>query len=144
VTRFHQAAELAIAAPARTVRGDVNATLPTVLDTIPEGPLVCLLDTYVHVFFEQDELRQFRELVALTGAQRDLDWITIDPLVPMGPGARECVLGVEVPQSLVDRNRREGVFGLVGRVSYRDGRCAASLLGAAHPGAAWLEWLAPR
>jgi hypothetical protein len=46
-----------------------------------------------------------------------------------------------VPGALDDRNRREGVFGVVGRLAYRDGRRTGALLGLAHPGAAWLEWL---
>jgi hypothetical protein len=143
VTRFHRAAEAAIAHPARTVRGDAIAVLPDVLESIPDGPIVCLLDSYVHVFFGPEELRYFRALVDRVGARRDLDWVSIDPLVPMGPSAERSVLGIPVPPSLVERNRREGVFGVVGRLSFRDGRPSGALLGLAHPGAAWLEWLEP-
>jgi hypothetical protein len=35
------------------------------------------------------------------------------------------------------------VFGVIGRLSYRGGTRTGELLGMAHPGAAWLEWLAP-
>jgi hypothetical protein len=143
VTRFHRAAEVAIAHPARTVRGDASEVLRDVLETLPEGPIVCLLDSYVHVFLGPEDLRRFRTLVDRVGAQRDLDWVSIDPLVPMGPSAEKSVLGIPVPTSLVDRNRREGVFGVVGRLTYRGGRSSSALLGLAHPGAAWLEWLAP-
>jgi hypothetical protein len=143
VTRFHRAVEVAVAGAARMVRGDAGDVLPDVLSAIPEGTLVCLLDTYVNVFFEPDERARFRRLVDQAGARRDLDWISIDPLVPMGNLATESVLGIEVPPALVERNRREGVFGVVGRVSYRGGERAGALLGVAHPGAAWLEWLAP-
>ncbi len=58
--------------------------------------------------------------------------------------AKSSVLGTPVPPSLVERNRRDGVFGVVGRLTYRGGRPSAALLGLAHPGAAWLEWLVPR
>ncbi len=141
VTRFHKAAEVAIAHPARSVRGDAGAVLPEVLAAIADGVLVCLLDTYVHVFFSAGELRQFRALVERVGARRDLDWVSIDPLVPMGEAATDSVLGIPVPAALVERNRREGVFGLIGRLTYRGGSRSGSLLGVAHPGAAWLEWL---
>jgi hypothetical protein len=143
VTRFHHAAELAIAHPARRVRGDADAIVGKVLESIPAGPVVTLVDTYVHVFFADEELRRFHALVDAVGAERDLDWISVDPLVPMGPGAERSVPGVSVPESLVERNRREGVFGVIGRVRYRGGRRSASLLGVAHPSAAWLEWLIP-
>jgi hypothetical protein len=144
VTRFHQAAEVALAHPARTVRGDAAAVLPDVLAGIPSGPLVCVIDSYASVFFAPDELRRFRAVIERAGAARDLDWISIDPLVPMGEAARHSVAGVDVPPSLVERNRRDGVFGVIGRLSYRQGRRSAELLGVAHPGASWLEWLAPQ
>jgi hypothetical protein len=143
VTRFHRAVEVAVAHPARTIRGDACAVLPEVLAAIPRGPLVCLVDTYVNVFFGSDELQQFRALVDQAGAGRDLDWITIDPPVPMGDAATDTVFGAPLPPALAERNRREGVFGVIGRVAYRGGSRSSSLLGLGHPGAAWLEWLDP-
>ena len=141
VTRFHRAIELALQHPVRMVRGDACAVLPEVLASIPEGPLVCVMDSYVHVFFAPDDLRRFRAHVDHAGSSRDLDWISIDPLVPMGRDATGSVLGLPVPDALIERNRREGVFGVVGRLSYRGGRRSGALLGLAHPAAAWLEWL---
>ena len=84
MTRFHHAVEVAIANPARTVRGDTRQVLPDVLASIPAGLPVCLIDTYVHVFFTADELIRFRAVVDQLGAERDLDWVSIDPLVPLG------------------------------------------------------------
>jgi hypothetical protein len=143
VTRFHRAADIATAHPTRTVRGDASKVLPEVLASVPDGSPVCLVDSYVHVFFAPDQLERFHALVEQAGARRELDWISVDPLVPMGRGATQSVLGIPVPHGLVERNRREGVFGLVGRMAYRGGRREAALLAIAHPGAAWLEWLAP-
>lgn len=143
VIRFSQAVQVALAEPARTVRGDALEVLPGVLDTIPDQTLVCLIDTYVHVFFSREQLERFRKLIDALGAERDLDWISIDPLIPMGDAASSSVPGIDVPPALVQRNRREGVFGVIARVSYRSGRRSDALLGIAHPGAAWLQWLAP-
>jgi hypothetical protein len=144
IERFHRAAEIALRHPARTIRGDACDVLADLLDDIPAGPVVCLVDTYVHVFFPPAELERFRALVEAAGSRRDLDWISVDPLVPMGPQADRSVLGLPVPPPLVTRNRTQGVFGVVGRLAYRGGHREGSLLGLAHPGAAWLEWLAPR
>jgi hypothetical protein len=141
VTRFERAVEIAIANPVRTVRGDAADVLPDILEAIPAGPLICLVDTYVHVFFTGKELARFRGLVEQVGASRDLDWITIDPLVPVGGAADRSVLGIPLPSALIERNRREGLFGLIGRLQYRRGERSESLLGIAHPGAAWLEWI---
>lgn len=141
VTRFHHAVEVAMSHPARMVRGDASRILEAVLAGIPAGPRVCLIDTYVHVFFSSEELSAFRALVDRIGAERDLDWVSIDPLVPLGGAADASVLGIPVPAAIVERGRRDGVFGVLGRLSYRGGRRHGSLLGLAHPGAAWLEWL---
>jgi hypothetical protein len=141
VTRFHRAAEIATTHRARTVRGDACEVLPAVLEGIDAKALVCLVDSYVHVFFPVEELERFRALVHAAGARRDLDWISIDPLVPLGRQGTHTVLGMPVTARLVERNRRDGVFGVVGRLAYRRGRRARALLGLAHPGAAWLEWL---
>jgi hypothetical protein len=143
VTRFHDAVAVATAHPTRLVRGDVLSTLPGVLASIPDGLLVCLVDSYVHVFLDGDDLHRFRELVAAVGAERDLDWVSLDPLVPMGASATDSVIGVRVPPALIERNRIDGVFGVLSRIGYRDGKRSAALLGVAHPGAAWLEWLDP-
>ncbi len=141
ITRFQRAVEVAIANPARTVRGDACAVLPAILDGIPSGPLVCLVDTYAHVFFTAEELARFHAIVEQFGARRDLDWISVDPLVPLGDAADRSVLDIPVPPGLIERNRRHGLFGLVGRIRYRAGKRSRSLLGIAHPGAAWLEWI---
>jgi hypothetical protein len=98
VTRFHEAAEIAARHPARAVRGDAREVLPRVLDGVPADALPCLVDSYVHVFFPPDDLARFRELLDRLGAERDFDWISLDPLVPMGPDARESVAGLAVPR----------------------------------------------
>jgi hypothetical protein len=141
VTRFQRAAEIASCHPARTVRGDACDVLPGILRACDAGALVCLVDTYAAVFFSPGQLRRFRAMVDAAGAERDLDWISVDPLVPMGTNATHSVVGLPAPPGLADRNRRDGIFGVVGRLAYRAGRRERALLALAHPGAAWLEWL---
>jgi Uncharacterized protein conserved in bacteria (DUF2332) len=137
VTRFAAASSLARTDPARTVRGNLLDVLPEVVASIPGDCRLCLVDTYVHVFLPHPE--RFDRVLADLG--RDLDWISIDPLVPLGPAARTTVQGLEVPEAWVRENREGGVSGVIGRVSIRDGVRTAAVLGRAHPGAAWLEWL---
>ncbi len=142
MTRFQRGAEIAASHPARTVRGDACDTLPSILAGCDPRALVCVVNSYVDVFFSPGQLNRFRALIDAAGAGRDLDWISVNPLVPMGRNATDSVPGLPVPPGLLERNRREGVFGVVGRLSYRGGRRAGALLGLAHPGAAWLEWMA--
>jgi hypothetical protein len=139
VTRFAAATALARAEPARIVRGDLLEALPGVVAGLPAEAAVCLVDTYVHVFLGPDRLAEFAAL--LTGLGRDLDWISVDPLVPLGPEATTTVQGLDVPPHWLAENREGGVFGVIGRVSVRDGVSSAQLLGRAHPGGSWLEWV---
>lgn len=44
-------------------------------------------DSYVSVFFEAEQRRRLWEVIDAAGASRDLAWISIDPLVPMGTRA---------------------------------------------------------
>jgi hypothetical protein len=136
VTRFAAASALAMAEPARTARGDLFDVLPEVVASVPRDLRLCLVDTYVHVFLPHPE----RFDAVLAGLGRDLDWISIDPLVPLGPDARATVQGLDVPPEWIRENRDGGVFGVIGRVSLRDGVRTGTVLGRAHPGAAWLEW----
>jgi hypothetical protein len=59
----------------------------------------------------------------------------------MGNAAMHTVLGRPAPAVFVERNRRDGVFGVVSRRSYREGRRSDTLLGIAHSGAAGHDWL---
>jgi hypothetical protein len=82
--------------------------------------------------------RRFDGLLAEIG--RDLEWVSVDPLMLLGPDARATVQGLDLPAAWVRENRDGGVFGVIGRVSVRDGVRTGTVLGRAHPGAAWLEW----
>lgn len=138
VTRFAAASALAHATPARVVRGGVLDVLPDVVAGLPSDALVCLVDSYVHVFLPPPDLARFDEL--LVGLGRDVDWVSVDPLVPLGPDARRTVQGIDVPEAWIAENRDGGVFGVIGHVRVRDGERSGAVLGRAHPSAAWLEW----
>jgi len=142
LTRFERAADVVLSHPVTVHHGDAVDALAELIADLPDGALVCLLDAYVHVFFAPEQLARFGALVAEAGRERDLDWISLDPLVPLGPGARRAVIDVAVPPEILQRGRDGGVFGVLSRQSFRDGRGAASLLGLGHPSGAWLEWLA--
>jgi hypothetical protein len=140
ITRFHHAAEIAVAGSARLVRGDACDGLAEVVTSLPDDRLVCIVDSYVHVFFPAEQLLRFREQVDEIGVRRDVDWISLDPLIPMGRTATSTVTGAVAPAGLLARNRTAGaVFGVLGRVSWRDGVRSAEVTAIGHPGAAWIE-----
>ena len=142
VTRFDRAVAVALSEPATMVRADACDALGEVLAGVANDRFVCVQDSYVSVFFTEEQRRRFLGVIDEVGATRDLDWISIDPLVPLGSTATDTVLGQSAPAALIERNHRDGVFGAISRRSYRDGRRSEVLLGIAHPGAAWHEWLA--
>jgi hypothetical protein len=141
VTRFAGALALARAEAARVVAGDACSALPGVLAGAPPGPLVVVVDSFVAVFFPDEERRRLAAILDSAGRERDLAWISLDPLVPLGPEARESVQGIAVPHDLVRRSREEGLFGVLGLVEWRDGRRREALLARAHPSGEWMEWL---
>jgi hypothetical protein len=142
VTRFAAAAAVARAHPVPAVRGDLVDVLPEVVASLPRDELLCLVDTYVHVFLPPAELTRFDALVDRIGRERDVEWISVDPLVPLGPHATTTVQGLPVPPQWLADNADGGVFGVIGRVSIRAGGRTGTVLGRAHPGSAWLEWTA--
>jgi hypothetical protein len=142
VTRFEGAVDVVLAHPVAVRRADAVDALEGLIADLPPDALVCVLDAYVHVFFEPERLARFGRLVAEAGRERDLDWLSLDPLVPLGPHAQRSVVDVKVPDAILARGRDGGVFGVLGRRAFRDGHSRASLLALGHPGGAWLEWLA--
>ena len=141
VTRFAAAAGIARSSGARTVRGDLLDVLRDAVAAMPREAVVCIVDTYVSVFLPADRLARLDELVTDLGRARDVEWISVNPLVPLGPDARATVQGLDVPASWLEDNRVGGVFGVIGRVTVRGGVRTGRVLGRAHPGATWLEWL---
>jgi hypothetical protein len=142
LTRFERAADVVLAHPVAVLQADAIDALPGLIAELPADALVCVLDAYVHVFFEPERLALFGQLVAEAGRERDLDWLSLDPLVPLGPSARRSVMDdVKVPAAILQRGRDGGVFGVLSRRAFRGGREQSWLLALGHPGGAWLEWL---
>jgi len=112
--------------------------MPTA-DSFVIGLLVT--DTYTAVFFSDEQRRRLLELARHWGAIRDLVWISLDPLVPLGAEGRHSVQGLDVPDKLVAEYQRDGVFALLGLVSFEQGQCRGGLLARAHPSGTSMRWL---
>ena len=138
VTRFAAASALARATPARTVRGNLLDVLPEVIASLPADALVCLVDTYVHVFLPPAELHRFDKHAHRA---RPRSGVGVDrPARAAGTRGSGHRAGARGSRRVGRENREGGVSGVIGRVSVRDGERRGTVLGRAHPGAAWLEW----
>ena len=139
--RFDQASRLFLAHPCSILRGDAIESLPALLDAVPEDLLPVVVDTYAAVFFSDQERSQFHEVVRHWGEIRDLAWISLDPLVPLGTAGRFSVQDLDVPDEVVVRYQQGGVFALLGLISYEQGRRTSNLLACAHPSGTTMTWL---
>jgi hypothetical protein len=139
--RFDRAARLVAAHPGQVRRGDAIEELPGILDAVPDDVLPVVTDTYTAVFFADEQRRRLRELVRHRGDVRDLVWISLDPLVPLGIDGRHSVQALDVPEKLVTEYQRDGVFALLGLLSYEHGHCRGTVLARAHPSGTRMRWL---
>ncbi|WP_433781935.1 DUF2332 domain-containing protein [Actinomycetospora sp. CA-101289] len=138
VDRFAAASEVARAHPAPMRRGDAVEDLLELCGGMDPDALLVLVDTYVHVFLTDEQRAAFRRRLPELG--REVAWISVDPLTPLGPEGSTSVQDLPVPPRALQASRA-GVTGVVGHLTVgRDGRTSGEVVGLAHPGGAWLEW----
>ena len=132
ITRHH---------PAQIIAGDVIDTLPGVLERFPPGRHVIVTDAYLAVFLPPDRLAQLQDVLTSAGRSRKVTWLSLDPLVPLGPSGRHSVQGLALPGWLVRDYQRHGVFAVLGARTFHRGTSPGRLLARAHPSGQWIEWL---
>jgi len=141
LARAHEAIELVRAADVEVVQGAALDALASALEEHSADDLLCVIDTYTAVFFDDGARSQFRDTIAAAAATRDVAWISLDPLVPLGTDARHTVQGDTAPALLIERNRHGGVFGVLSLTVHRAGTTTTTILAAAHPSGTRMEWL---
>jgi hypothetical protein len=143
LTRLAAAVELARRHPVDLVAGDVLDRLPGVLDSFPAGRGVIVVDAYLAVFLTAGQREQLASIMARAGRSRPVTWLSLDPLVPLGPTGRDSVQGLRLPASLVRDYQQHGVFAVLGAWTFHGGTDRRRLLARAHPSGQWVEWLDP-
>jgi hypothetical protein len=141
--RLSSALAVARTQRAPVLAGDAIDLLPEVLDRAPDDLLLSVVDTYTAVFFDDAARQAMADIVSRCARRRDIAWISLDPLVPLGTEARHSVQNLEVPAALIERNRRGGVFALLTMSAVVGGSSSRHLLAAAHPSGTQMEWLEP-
>jgi len=132
VTRQHAAQVLA---------GDVTTMLPGVLDRFAPGRRVVVTDAYLAVFLPPERRAELARIMAEAGRTRPVTWLSLDPLVPLGPSGRDSVQGLGLPESLIADYQQHGVFAVLGARTFHRGTDRGRLLARAHPSGQWVEWL---
>jgi hypothetical protein len=142
LTRLAAAIEVTQQHPVPLVAGDVVDALPGLLDRFPPGQPLVVVDAYLAVFLPAGRRARLAAILAGAGRARPVTWLSLDPLVPLGPAGQHSVQGLPLPGWLVRDYQRSGVFAVLGARTFHRGADHGQLLARAHPSGQWVEWLA--
>lgn len=115
--------------------------LPAVLARLSEHHPVVVIDAYLAVFLPPERRADLLAILQQAGRARPVTWLSLDPLVPLGPPGRDSVQELALPPSLIAGYQRDGVFAVLGARTFDRGDDHARLLARAHPSGRWIEWL---
>ena len=139
--RLAAAIEVTRRHPAEILSGDVTRVLPGVLDRLAPGRQVIVTDAYLAVFLPPERRAELTTIMADAGRRRPITWLSLDPLVPIGPAGRDSVQGLKLPASLIRDYQQHGIFAVLGALAFDQGQDRGRLLARAHPSGQWVEWL---
>jgi hypothetical protein len=140
LSRLSAAVNIARRHPAPVIAGDVLDVLPDVLGSIPGQQRVIVVDAYMAVFLPADRRARLAGILAHAGRGRPVTWLSLDPLVPLGPLGHDSVQGLPLPPALIQDYQR-GVFAVLGARIFDGTGDRGRLLARAHPSGAWIQWL---
>jgi hypothetical protein len=143
LSRLAAAAAIARRHPAKIIAGDVVDVLPRVLAAIPPQQHIIVTDAYTAVFLPGPRRAELAGILAQAGRRRPVTWLSLDPLVPLGPAGRDSVQDLPLPPSLARGPRHGGVFAVLGARTFDQAGDHGRLLARAHPSGQWIEWLNP-
>ena len=103
------------------------------LARIPAGQRLIVVDAYMAVFLAEQRRAQMAGILAEAGRGRPVTWLSLDPLVPLGPSGRDSVQGLTLPSSLVRDYQQGGVFAVLGARTFHGTTDRGRLLAGAHP-----------
>jgi hypothetical protein len=143
LSRLAAAVDIARRHPAEIIAGDVVDALPRVLADIPRQQRIIVTDAYTAVFLPERRRAELADILAETGRRRPVTWLSLDPLIPLGPAGRSSVQGLPLPPALVSDYQHGGVFAVLGARTFDEAGDRSRLLARAHPSGQWIEWLEP-
>jgi hypothetical protein len=141
LSRLAVAVDIARRHPAEIIAGDAVDVLPRVLASVPSRQRITVVDAYTAVFLPEQRRAELAGVLAEAALTHPVTWISLDPLVPLGPAGRDSVQGLPIPPSLVRDYQRGGVFAVLGARTFAEGSDSGRLLARAHPSGEWIEWL---
>lgn len=141
LSRLAAAIDVARRHPATIVAGDVVDMLPGVLAGIPRRQRIIVVDAYTAVFLPENRRAELAGVLADVGRSRPVTWLSLDPLVPLGPAGRDSVQDLPLSSALIGDYQHGGVFAVLGARTFDGSADRGRLLARAHPSGQWMEWL---
>jgi hypothetical protein len=141
LTRLAAAIEVTMANPAEIVAGDVIEELPAVLYRLDGRHPVAVTETYLAVFLPPPRRADLVTILAQAGQTRPVTWLSLDPLVPLGPSGRDSVQELPLPEAVISDHQHDGVFAVLGARTFDRGDDQRRLLARSHPSGQWIKWL---
>jgi hypothetical protein len=141
LSRLSAAVNIARRHPEPVIAGDVVEVLPGVLGSIPRQQRIIVVDAYMAVFLPEDRRARLAGILAQAGRRRPVTWLSLDPLVPLGPSGHDSVQGLPLGPGLIRDYQHSGVFAVLGARIFDGTGDRARLLARAHPSGGWIEWL---
>ena len=108
----------------------------------PAGAQRVVVNTYLAVFLPP-ETAALAAIMAGAGRTRPVTWLSLDPLVPLGPAGGQRP-GPRAARGAGPRLPEHGVFAVLGARTFEGGTQRGRLLAIAHPSGQWVEWLDPQ
>jgi hypothetical protein len=142
LSRLMAAVNIARQHPEPLIAGDVIDVLPGLLGSISQQQHLIVVDSYTAVFLPEQRRAQLAGILAQAGRVRPVTWLSLDPLVPLGPSGRDSVQGLPLPSALIREYQHGGVFAVLGARTFDRTGDRGRLLARAHPSGGWVEWLA--
>jgi hypothetical protein len=138
--RLAAAVDVTRAAGLTIWKGDGVERLAAAIAAIPDDAVAVVVDSYTAVFLDDAGRAAMRATADQAG--RDVVWISLDPLVPLGTTADRCVHDLPVDPDVVARNRAGGVFAVLSLRGTVGGTRLDRILATAHPSGTRMRWLA--
>ncbi len=143
LSRLTAAIDIARRHPEPVIAGDVIDVLPGVLASIPGDQRIIVVDAYMAVFLPEERRARLAGILAEAGRTRPVTWLSLDPLVPLGPSGHDSVQGLSLPPALISDYQLGGVFAVLGARTFDGTGDRGRLLACSHPSGGWIEWLSP-
>jgi hypothetical protein len=143
LARLTAAMDLTRKHPEKIITGDAVDALAGALTSLGRRHHVIVVDAYLAVFLPPERRSLLADVMTQAGRSHPVTWLSLDPLVPLGPDADRSVQGLAIPASLVRDYQQHGVFAVLGARTFRGGASYGQILARAHPSGQWVEWISP-